>query len=158
SPFRVYHNIAESVDDHGKLLATSPYYRQAMADRRDPNAFAAALTGIYATDPQYGAKLIGLMQRYNLYRYDMAAPGSTAHQTAPGTKSRAAARSRSAQPASPGPTHTAGPAPQGTPAPSPTPHSGAPTSTPTVAPHTAAPTPGPHTTTPAIALHAPARN
>src|SRR5215468_1123793 len=154
SPFRVYHNIAESVDDHGKLLATSPYYRQVMADRGDPNAFAAALTGIYATDPQYGAKLIGLMQRYNLYRYDMTAPGSTAHQAAPGTKSRGGARSPSAQPAAPGPTHTAAPAPpQGTPGPSPTPHSGTPTSTPTVGP-----TPGPHTTTPTVVRQSPARN
>ncbi len=33
--FRVYHDFAESIDDHGKLLATSGYYRQAMADRLD---------------------------------------------------------------------------------------------------------------------------
>src|SRR5262249_50400315 len=74
SPFRVYHDIAQSIEDHGKLLATSQYYRQAMAQRQDPNAFAAALTGIYATDPQYGTKLIDLMRRYDLYRYDGTAP------------------------------------------------------------------------------------
>jgi flagellum-specific peptidoglycan hydrolase FlgJ len=70
--FRVYHNFAESIDDHGKLLATSGYYRQAMADRQDPDKFAASLTGIYATDPAYGAKLIGIMQQYDLYRYGAA--------------------------------------------------------------------------------------
>jgi hypothetical protein len=43
--FRIYHNIAESINDHGSLLATSGYYARAMADRQDPNAFAAALTG-----------------------------------------------------------------------------------------------------------------
>ena len=32
-----------------------------MADRQDPNSFASALTGVYATDPDYGAKLVGLM-------------------------------------------------------------------------------------------------
>jgi flagellum-specific peptidoglycan hydrolase FlgJ len=83
--FRVYHNVAESLDDHGKLLATSGYYRHAMAVRHDPSAFAAALTGVYATDPDYGAKLIGLMQRYDLYRYDSAAPAATSHAATPST-------------------------------------------------------------------------
>ena len=68
--FRMYHSVAQSIDDHGKLLATSGYYTRAMAARRSPNAFAAALTGVYATDPTYGATLIGLMRQYNLYRYD----------------------------------------------------------------------------------------
>jgi flagellum-specific peptidoglycan hydrolase FlgJ len=72
--FRVYRNTAESINDHGKHLATSEYYKHTMALRKDPNAFAAALTGVYATDPQYGMKLIGLMRRYNLYRFDAAAP------------------------------------------------------------------------------------
>ena len=91
--FRVYRSIAESIDDHGKLLATSGYYRQSMADNHDPNAFAAALTGTYATDPQYGAKLIGLMQRYDLYRYD-APPRAAA--AARGTAQRGAAASGAA--------------------------------------------------------------
>jgi flagellum-specific peptidoglycan hydrolase FlgJ len=75
--FRVYHDAAESIDDHGKLLATSEYYRQPMAYRHDPNALAAALTGVYATDPDYGAKLIVLMRRYDLYHYDNVAPAVT---------------------------------------------------------------------------------
>ena len=74
SQFRVYHNTAQSIDDHGRLLATSPYYRKPMADRRNPDAFAAALTGVYATDLDYGAKLISLMKRYDLYRYDALSP------------------------------------------------------------------------------------
>src|SRR6266545_5501652 len=32
APFRVYHSAAQSIDDHGRLLATSGYYRRAMAD------------------------------------------------------------------------------------------------------------------------------
>jgi hypothetical protein len=75
APFRVYRDIAQSLDDHGRLLATSGYYTAAMAHRRDPDAFAAALTGVYATDPSYGAELIALMREYDLYRYD-AAPGA----------------------------------------------------------------------------------
>jgi hypothetical protein len=82
--FRAYHNAGESIDDHGRLLATSGYYTRAMAARHSPDAFANALTGVYATDPGYGAKLIGLMRHYNLYRYDMAGPAATAGAAAPG--------------------------------------------------------------------------
>jgi len=71
--FRVYHNVAESIADHSELLATGPSYQQAMADRHLPDAFATDLTGVYATDPQYGSNLIAIMRLYNLYRYDSAA-------------------------------------------------------------------------------------
>ena len=70
SPFRVYHNVAESIDDHAELLATSGYYTQAMAARSDPEAFANALTGVYATNPNYGSQLIQIMRQYGLYAYD----------------------------------------------------------------------------------------
>ena len=70
--FAVYHNDAESIADHAKLLATSGYYARAMADRAHPDAFANDLTGVYATDPGYGANLIALMKLYNLYQYDTA--------------------------------------------------------------------------------------
>jgi flagellum-specific peptidoglycan hydrolase FlgJ len=70
--FAAYHNDAESIAGHAQLLATSGYYGKAMADRADPDAFADDLTGVYATDPGYGATLIGLMTRYNLYQYDTA--------------------------------------------------------------------------------------
>jgi flagellum-specific peptidoglycan hydrolase FlgJ len=84
APFRVYHNIAESIEDHGRLLATDPAYRPAMASRGRPDAFATALTGVYATDPGYGSSLIALMRLYNLYRYDAA--------TAPAAGPRVAGR------------------------------------------------------------------
>ena len=74
APFRVYHNIAESIADHSQLLATGQAYQHAMAARHVPDAFAAALTGVYATDPNYGSNLIALMRLYNLYRYDSATP------------------------------------------------------------------------------------
>ena len=78
--FRVYHNDAESIADHAELLATSGYYTRAMADRAVPDAFANDLTGVYATDPDYGANLIALMKLYNLYQYDTArADGHARH-------------------------------------------------------------------------------
>ena len=83
--FRVYHNDAESIADHAELLATSGYYTRAMADRGVPDAFANDLTGVYATDPEYGANLIALMRLYNLYQFDAAATSahSAPHATHP---------------------------------------------------------------------------
>ena len=46
-----------------------------MAEHHHPDKFAAALTGVYATDPNYGANLISLMRRYDLYRYSASDTG-----------------------------------------------------------------------------------
>jgi flagellum-specific peptidoglycan hydrolase FlgJ len=91
--FAAYHNDAESIAGHAQLLATSGYYTRAMADRANPDAFASDLTGVYATDPGYGATLIGLMTRYNLYQYDTAPATATAAtaSTAPATAGSGAA-------------------------------------------------------------------
>jgi flagellum-specific peptidoglycan hydrolase FlgJ len=89
--FAVYHNVAESIADHADLLATSGYYARAMADRAHPDAFANDLTGVYATDPGYGANLIALMKLYNLYQYDTAStPAPAAAKPASHTPTRTA--------------------------------------------------------------------
>jgi len=77
APFRVYHNVAESISDHSRLLATGAAYQHAMVNRHLPDTFASALTGVYATDPDYGSNLIALMRLYNLYRYDSATPAAS---------------------------------------------------------------------------------
>ena len=82
--FRVYHDVAESIDDHGKLLAESGSYSAAMASKQSPNSFANALTGVYATDPGYGSQLIDLMRKFNLYRYDASAASSSSTPAASG--------------------------------------------------------------------------
>ena len=97
APFRVYHNVAESVADHAELLATSGYYQRAMADRAVPDAFANDLTGVYATDPDYGSTIIAIMKLYNLYRFD--SPAAAAQASAqPTTASAAPTASHSATP------------------------------------------------------------
>ena len=68
--FAKYANLDEAFDAHGKLLATNHHYKAAMAARMDADAFANALTGVYATDPAYGAKLIEIMKADNLYAYN----------------------------------------------------------------------------------------
>ena len=51
--------------------ATLPVYSRAMAVRKDPDAFADALTGVYATDPHYGYKLKAIMEQNGYYKYDV---------------------------------------------------------------------------------------
>ena len=69
--FRAYKTIAESFVDHGLFFVENGRYGGAMAAKDDAKQFARALNRAgYATDPTYASKLIGLMDRYNLYRYD----------------------------------------------------------------------------------------
>ena len=68
--FRAFASIAEAFDHHGRLLATGRPYRTARATLPDPDAFADALTGVYATDPSYGRKLRSLMGTNNFYRFN----------------------------------------------------------------------------------------
>jgi flagellum-specific peptidoglycan hydrolase FlgJ len=114
APFRVYHNVAESIADHAELLATSGYYRRAMADRWVPDAFANDLTGVYATDPDYGATIIAIMKLYNLYRFDSPAPASQATASAqPTTSASGPTTSGPTAPPRAAPRHAAAPAPSG---------------------------------------------
>ena len=103
--FRAYHDIAQSIEDHGKLLATSGDYTAAMAVRQTPDSFAQALTGVYATDPGYGTNLISLMQRFNLYRFGTSSQPAAPASTAPGTATAQATTSArpSATPSAPRP-------------------------------------------------------
>ena len=68
--FRKFDSLADAFDAHGKLLATSPVYAPAMQKKDDPDAFADALTGVYATDPQYGATLKYVINTYNFTIHD----------------------------------------------------------------------------------------
>ena len=96
APFRVYGNVSQSITDHSLLLATGSAYQRAMADRRSPDAFANDLTGVYATDPSYGASLITIMRQYNLYRFDTGTPTAQGTAAASGSAPSGSAPSGSA--------------------------------------------------------------
>ena len=69
--FRAYNSIAESFVDHGRFFLENGRYAAAMAAQDDAQQFAREINRAgYATDPAYASKLIGLMDRYDLYRYD----------------------------------------------------------------------------------------
>lgn len=81
--FRKFDSIADAFDKHGEFLATRKPYARARTKLPDPDAFADALTGVYATDPNYGKVLKGLMRSANLYQYNGggAPPAARAHPT-----------------------------------------------------------------------------
>ncbi len=68
--FRKFDSLSEAFDLHGKLLATAPPYKPAMQLADNPDAFADALTGVYATDPQYGLTLKWVINNYGWTQYD----------------------------------------------------------------------------------------
>ncbi len=68
--FRKFMSLTEAFDLHGKLLATAPVYAPAMQKKDDPEAFADALTGVYATDPLYGSTLKYVIKTYNFTMHD----------------------------------------------------------------------------------------
>jgi len=73
--FKAYHNVFESVDDHGRFLRDNPRYSAAFHAAGDAREFARRINAAgYATDPAYSSKLIRLMDKYNLYRYDLPIP------------------------------------------------------------------------------------
>jgi len=70
--FRKFNSIAEAFDAHGALL-NKPVYAKAREALPDPDKFADALTGVYATDRGYGKALKAVMHGANLYQYDVGA-------------------------------------------------------------------------------------
>lgn len=68
--FAKFASIADAFDRHGQLLATVPAYAKARGLTDNPDEYANALTGVYATDPHYGSLLHAIMRGANLYQYD----------------------------------------------------------------------------------------
>lgn len=68
-PFRKFADLEAAFSAHNRLLATSKYYAAARLSRYSQD-FMNALTGVYATDPYYGDKLMQIAGKYNLYRFD----------------------------------------------------------------------------------------
>ncbi|MDV6168759.1 glucosaminidase domain-containing protein [Flavobacterium sp. DG1-102-2] len=70
--FRKYSDPADSYNDHSLFLTTrSRYAALFKLDKDDYEGWAHGLKAAgYATDPKYPAKLIGLIQNYDLAKYD----------------------------------------------------------------------------------------
>ena len=70
--FRKYDDPSQSFKDHSYFLASRPRYALLFQlDKTDYKAWAKGLKDAgYATDPKYPDKLIALIERYQLYRFD----------------------------------------------------------------------------------------
>lgn len=78
SSFRVYDTTSDSLKDYAKLLTDTEdgmgnYYKNAWKSNTDSYEDACkALQGTYATDTEYAGKLMGLIETYDLTRFDEA--------------------------------------------------------------------------------------
>lgn len=80
--FRVYNTPEESYADHSRFLSRKRYSRLFKLDLTDYQAWARGLKECgYATDPNYAARLITIIERYSLYTFDTEA-GRNAEETA----------------------------------------------------------------------------
>ena len=69
--FRHFDNPEQAFDEHAKLLANALCYEKARNKLPDVDAFADALTGIYATDLGYGRALKAVIHGSKLTQYDL---------------------------------------------------------------------------------------
>ncbi|WP_119327052.1 glycoside hydrolase family 73 protein [Companilactobacillus musae] len=73
--FRVYSDFRESMKDHTQLLVNgtswnSQQYKQVLQSKDYIDAAVALQADGYATDPGYTSKIIRIIQKYNLKKYD----------------------------------------------------------------------------------------
>lgn len=72
--FRAYKSVEDSIVDHARLLAEDPNYQKVQGlvanGDQNPDSYAEALNGIYATDPNYSSALKSLVRQHNLVQYD----------------------------------------------------------------------------------------
>lgn len=68
--FRAYNSFADSIKDHAKLLGSLSRYKGVLAAEDYKQAAMEVWKAGYATDPEYPQKLIQIIERYNLQKYD----------------------------------------------------------------------------------------
>ena len=70
--FRHFETAEECFERHGALLSKSKTYRAAMQHAADSLAFAYQLQVCgYATDPSYSKKLVALITKWGLRKFDL---------------------------------------------------------------------------------------
>lgn len=68
--FRSYDNPMESLEDYAQFLQKNIYAGVRKSNTNSYQDATAALTGVYATDTSYGAKLNQIIEEYHLTDYD----------------------------------------------------------------------------------------
>ena len=76
-PFRSYPSYEDSFQDHANVLLSAHYSGAWKSNTTSYMDATAALTGLYATDPNYGEKLNWLISAYGLTAYDWGTVDTT---------------------------------------------------------------------------------
>jgi LysM repeat protein len=78
--FRKYNSVYDSFADHARFLSSRPRYAALFElDVTDYKGWAHGLKKAgYATDPNYAERLIEIIERYELYKFDEEGAGETA--------------------------------------------------------------------------------
>ncbi len=77
--FRAYSGWLGSLLDHAQFLLTNPRYKPAFAYQSGASFAKAVAAAGYATDPDYAAKIISIINTHKLTALDLPAPtGATA--------------------------------------------------------------------------------
>lgn len=74
--FKVYPDVTESIEDHAKLMVEGTdwnpeLYHPVIEAQTYQEASQALQQSGYATDPDYPQKLVEIIERYELYKYDV---------------------------------------------------------------------------------------
>jgi len=73
STFRKYHDALESFLDHAQIISQNPLLNHAMLHTESPESFVTSLQSKktkYATDPHYVEKILSIIARYDLKKFD----------------------------------------------------------------------------------------
>jgi len=69
--FRLFKTLADAFAVHADMLMNpAGPYAKAIPYANDWQKFVPVMARVYATDPNYGSKLITLINQYELYQYD----------------------------------------------------------------------------------------
>jgi hypothetical protein len=70
--FRTYASMTDSFTDHGYFLWENERYHPAFQNETEPREFARQIANAgYATNPNYYKNLLGYMEDYDLFQYDV---------------------------------------------------------------------------------------
>ena len=75
--FRAYDSTAESVADYYDLITKNARYSGAVNEPDAKKCITAIKKGGYATDPTYVSKVLKIIKKYNLTKYDDVLTGGT---------------------------------------------------------------------------------
>ncbi len=69
--FRAYRSLTASIRDHGARLLANPVYAPAFKHTESDTRFVRAIARYYATDSRYASKVLAIIKKYGLRKYNV---------------------------------------------------------------------------------------